>query len=192
MHPSKDFEDEMSMRQWRQWDIHIRGQTAKCKLLYTDIQYFSWGEITVSFLTMLMQCRHHVHTCNHRCLRGSGPRPLLVDRPFVVVNLSSWLLLVSSPHEQQYRVPTWRASVARFHVAGPACQWSSCRVAVCGRRRVTPAAHVSSSCHFWQTVRASVVLGSWCPWRWLAQLLWCGLEWPDYSLKSSLFDCTTL
>jgi hypothetical protein len=63
----------------RRWDIHIRGQTAKCKLVYIDI----FGHANA----MSTPWAH----LQWRCFCGSGPRSLRlrVDQPFVVVIHSS-------------------------------------------------------------------------------------------------------
>jgi hypothetical protein len=62
----------------RRWDIHIRGQTAKCKLVYIDI-FGHANAMSTPWAHLQWRC----FFC------GSGPRSLRVDQPFVVVIHSS-------------------------------------------------------------------------------------------------------
>ena len=94
-------------------------------------------------LAMSTPCPHP-HSQSSRCLRGSGPQDPLVDQP-VSSSSSTCSKAPSSLLSRTSRSADMAGRGGQASRRGPACQWSSCRVAVLrlvgdGRRRVATSA----------------------------------------------------
>ena len=139
VHPPEGFKDEST----RQGARHPYRSGGRLQITVYHHFFFEKVENCCIPLAMSTPCPHS-HSQSSRCLRGSGPQDPLVDQP-VSSSSSTCSKAPSSLLSRTSRSADMAGRGGQASRRGPACQWSSCRVAVLrlvgdGRRRVATSA----------------------------------------------------